>query len=188
LKFEKNPLRMKVTASFVVWVAVPTMALSSSHPLFVYGTLMAPEVVQTLIGRAPVGRPARLLDRSYARHPVKDHVFPGLIQRVKASMDDKDSGDSGVCGILYSDLNADEMVRLDAFEGNEYVKESCQVQLLDDEMEKNNPQGPTVEAILYRWANPVNELDLERSWSYETFRSQHLAMYLTGTVQYYRQA
>jgi gamma-glutamylcyclotransferase (GGCT)/AIG2-like uncharacterized protein YtfP len=176
-----------IAAAAAATKSVPAMALSQQHPLFVYGTLMAPEVVQTLIGRAPVGRPARLVDRSYARHPVKDHVFPGLIRRVNQDGGgDGDGGDSGVCGILYNDLNADEMTRLDAFEGEEYVKESCRVQLLDKL--DDNSRLPTIEAILYRWANPVDELDLEQSWSYETFRSQHLDTYLTGTVQYYRDA
>jgi Gamma-glutamyl cyclotransferase, AIG2-like len=180
------PIAAAATAAFR---SAPTMALSSQKPLFVYGTLMAPEVVQTLIGRAPVGRPARLVDRSYTRHPVQDHVFPGLIRRDNQN-GGGDSDGSGVCGILYNDLNADEMIRLDAFEGEEYVKESCRVQLLDDDKLDDHSRLliTTVEANLYRWANPVDELDLEQAWSYETFRSLHLAKYLTGTVQHYRDA
>jgi gamma-glutamylcyclotransferase (GGCT)/AIG2-like uncharacterized protein YtfP len=76
----------------------------SSSQLFVYGTLMAPQVMQTLVGRLPRSFPARLASPSssilsnnstttattndddtnnssyyYSRHRVKAQVFPALV-------------------------------------------------------------------------------------------------------------
>ena len=48
-----------------------------SKVAFVYGTLMAPEVVQALIKRVPPMRPAIL--KGYTRHSVKGVVFPAII-------------------------------------------------------------------------------------------------------------
>jgi gamma-glutamylcyclotransferase (GGCT)/AIG2-like uncharacterized protein YtfP len=44
---------------------------------FVYGTLMADEVLKLLIKRVPVSRKATL--SGYARHKVKGQVFPAII-------------------------------------------------------------------------------------------------------------
>jgi gamma-glutamylcyclotransferase (GGCT)/AIG2-like uncharacterized protein YtfP len=44
---------------------------------FVYGTLMAPEVLELLIKRVPKSRAATL--KGYARYRVKQQVFPAII-------------------------------------------------------------------------------------------------------------
>ena len=48
-----------------------------SKAAFVYGTLMAPEVVQALIKRVPPMKPAKL--HGYTRHSVKGVVFPAIV-------------------------------------------------------------------------------------------------------------
>lgn len=48
-----------------------------SGTAFVYGTLMAPEVLQLLIKRVPKSRAATL--NGYARYRVKEQVFPAII-------------------------------------------------------------------------------------------------------------
>jgi gamma-glutamylcyclotransferase (GGCT)/AIG2-like uncharacterized protein YtfP len=143
-----------------------TPVLPQASSLFVYGTLMAPEVIQLLIGRAPPGRSARLLG-NYVRHPVHRHVFPGLI---RAAIDEPT-----VKGILYSDLTGSEMKRLDWFEGEEYTKQQCTVELEDD--------VEPCEAVVYLWTNPVSELDVTKQWFYENFREKHLKDYLKDTVR-----
>lgn len=62
---------------------------------FVYGTLMAPEVVQALIKRVPPMRPATL--KGYTRHSVKGVVFPAIIpdSAEKAAVHGKVSGSVG---------------------------------------------------------------------------------------------
>lgn len=186
---------------------------------------MAPEVIETLIGRAPRGQPALLQpppatilgNSQYSRHPVKNFVFPGLIRRYSHRQDNDDTdatiskepkNDSSagvteellVQGVLLNDLNDLEMNQLDIFEGDEYVKEACTVQLLldndtDDDKRSNNSKSRKDEdtadskslvyhdAILYLWAKDVADLDTTRPWSYEAFRQNDLEAYLRGTVQ-----
>lgn len=59
---------------------------------FVYGTLMADEVLKLLIKRVPVSRNATL--SGYARHKVKGQVFPAI---VPATPQDKVQGKVGDC-------------------------------------------------------------------------------------------
>lgn len=54
---------------------------------FVYGTLMAEEVLKLLIKRVPAHKPALL--PGYARHRVKGQVFPAIIP---ATPEDKVQG------------------------------------------------------------------------------------------------
>lgn len=137
--------------------------------VFCYGTLLAPEVIQTLIGRVPPSTPAVLLG-SFRRHPVKNFVFPGLVRASK--------GDAQrVQGILYRDLSVNEMERLDFFEGDEYEKIECEVEKLN---ENNNERFATQ---VYLWTNPINELDLTQQWSYERFYGKNLQTYLERVVR-----
>lgn len=156
---------------------IPPVPLPS---LFVYGTLMAPEVMQLLIGRTPAGRSVRLVATNdancyYRRHPVHRHVFPGLIRRAGTTGMAEPPPKTAVDGILYRDLTKTEMKRLDWFEGEEYKKEQCTVESeIDLEL---------FEAVVYLWANPVTELDLTKQWLYEDFREKHLKEYLKVTVE-----
>jgi gamma-glutamylcyclotransferase (GGCT)/AIG2-like uncharacterized protein YtfP len=50
---------------------------------FVYGTLMAPEVLNLLIKRVPESRAATL--KGYARYRVKGQVFPAIIPSMPES-------------------------------------------------------------------------------------------------------
>ena len=137
---------------------------------FCYGTLMAPEVMQILLGRVPPQQSAVLLG-SFRRHPVLNFVYPGLI-RAKG---DLSTGQQGIQGVLYRDLTENELKRLDYFEGSDYEKISCDVETIE-ENEKVTTQ-------LYLWINPSSELDLTRTWSYEQFYRNNLASYLVNAVQ-----
>lgn len=54
-----------------------------SGTAFVYGTLMAPEVLKLLIKRVPESRAATL--KGYARYRVKGQVFPAIIPSTSES-------------------------------------------------------------------------------------------------------
>lgn len=69
---------------------------------FVYGTLMAPEVVELLISRKPVCKAATL--HGYSRRRVKDRVYPAIIPA---------EPDSKVQGMVLLDLSAQELHILD---------------------------------------------------------------------------
>ena len=129
---------------------------------------MAPEVIQTLIGRLPPGQAAHLRG-AFRRHPVQNYFFPGLVRA------EDESTAQPVKGVLYKDLSVNEMKRLDWFEGDEYDKISCEVEVADS--------SEMVETQVYLWVKPIEELDVTQSWSYEQFREQNLEKYLEQTVR-----
>lgn len=83
--------------------------------LFAYGTLMWPEVLETVIGRRVGGMPATL--HGFRRLRVKEKLYPALVDAHSHNV---------VEGIFYRDLTEEEFRRLDRFEGEEYDrKEVC---------------------------------------------------------------
>lgn len=155
------------------------MITSRVQSLFVYGTLMAPEVVQVLIDRVPIHEAATLQPHAhdrlhiYRRHPVKGFCFPGLIKKQRVVVEEDPDNDVHVQGILYRDLTESEIQILDYFEDTEYTKDDCQVKLQSCEVEQSE---------VYLWTSSVECLDLTQEWSYENFRSKNLESYLTTTV------
>jgi gamma-glutamylcyclotransferase (GGCT)/AIG2-like uncharacterized protein YtfP len=139
------------------------MISSASSSLFVYGTLMSPQVLRVLIGRLPeMIDPATL--KGYRRYPVKDQSYPGMVSG---------SAEDYVTGIILHELTESDLQVLDWFEGDEYTRRSVQVQC-----------GPTILTTqTYAWSNPVSDLDTRMDWSYETFCDSLLESYLLQTVQ-----
>jgi gamma-glutamylcyclotransferase (GGCT)/AIG2-like uncharacterized protein YtfP len=132
--------------------------------LFVYGTLMSPQVLRVLIGRLPeMIDPATM--EGYARHPVKGQSFPGMIPSA--------SSDTGVRGVLLKELTDAEMKVLDWFEGDEYSRRNVHAYC-----------GAAMEPTqTYVWSNPISELDTAAEWSYEHFRDNLVDQYLLETVR-----
>jgi Gamma-glutamyl cyclotransferase, AIG2-like len=207
---------------------VPVLSSSSSTvaalPLFVYGTLISPIVMESIIERKSIGRPARLLPSSfvsatntntttmnnwydYSRHPVRGHVYPGLVHwntttRTKSTTNKNSVVDpvsqytskarNYVCGLLYTDLTDTELQLLDTYEGDPYSREQCHVEFVSQHDEvvdhcmildtTKNPirtdQSSIVLAMVYVWSNPLSELDLSNDWSYATFELEHLENYI----------
>lgn len=131
--------------------------------LFVYGTLMAEEVISTLLGRVPDHQPASLA--GYRRHPVRGHVFPGMIPGQATDRTD---------GLLIDGLSEVEMESLDWFEDKEYTRRVLEVQIAC---------GQRVPTQTYVWTNPVGELETDRPWSFQEFYSQKREWYLANTVR-----
>ena len=167
---------------------------------FVYGTLMAPEVLKILIGRVPsITTPALL--PSYRRHPVNNQVYPAVIPSSSFSSNSLSSETLpdfvGVQGVLINGLNANEMEVFDWFEDVDYAntivkvltpkkKENGTNNMYDPLEYQNdgneNNEWEEVNCHAYIWANPVTELDLTSSWDYDNFRRTHLDWYLKETV------
>ena len=135
------------------------------RPVFVYGTLSSPQVVETLLGRPPtvIFPPAQL--HHYSRHPVKGFVFPAMIPNPEKRVD----------GFLIEDLNEKELELFDWFEGDEYSRKVVEVR---------TKAAKCVEAFAYVW-NPrlVDELILDEDWSFEKFCQEDEDWYLKSTVQ-----
>jgi gamma-glutamylcyclotransferase (GGCT)/AIG2-like uncharacterized protein YtfP len=55
----------------------PAPAAAGPHSVFVYGTLMAEEVVRVLLGRAPPSSPALL--PGHRRFSLRGRVYPAIL-------------------------------------------------------------------------------------------------------------
>lgn len=80
-----------------------------SEQLFVYGTLMLPEVQEKVFGRVTTGQPDRLDGYLKSSITFGDKTYPIAVQNEKASME----------GVVFS-LTIDELARIDRYEGKEY--------------------------------------------------------------------
>lgn len=87
--------------------------------LFTYGSLMFAPVWKRVVRGCYQSRPARLHD--FARFLVHGASYPGITAQAGARLD----------GLVYLDLAADDVARLDAFEGGEYARAQVSV-LLED--------------------------------------------------------
>ncbi len=95
---------------------------------FVYGTLMAPEVLEELIGRVPSMQTPAFLSNKYRRHPVKDFVFPGVIPSINNNKTDMTTvqefhmSNDTVRGVLLVDLSPSDLKVFDWFEDDDYTR------------------------------------------------------------------
>jgi gamma-glutamylcyclotransferase (GGCT)/AIG2-like uncharacterized protein YtfP len=83
--------------------------------VFTYGSLMFPEVWNRVVRGAYASCPARL--DAYRRHALLDVSYPAIVAEEGASVD----------GVLYLDVDAADLARLDAFEGAEYRRDALMV-------------------------------------------------------------
>lgn len=74
-------------------------------PLFAYGTLADPAFAARLLERAPDHEPARLLD--FERLHLEGFDYPTVFEAAGETVD----------GLAYRDLAAEEIERIDAYEG-----------------------------------------------------------------------
>jgi gamma-glutamylcyclotransferase (GGCT)/AIG2-like uncharacterized protein YtfP len=184
---------------------------STTQSLFVYGTLMAPAVTQTLLRRLPVHCPAILQplpalplqaggsgggggagSYSFRRHPVKSQVFPGLVlvrdsDSQTAAATTTAAAPVPIHGMLYSDLTPTEMKVLDWFEDeDEYTRTDCHVlvQPQQEVLEEEVQQDTVVSTQVYVW-NEADEtqLHMDRDWSFDHFRENALEWFLEHTVR-----
>jgi hypothetical protein len=150
-----------------------------SIPVFVYGTLMNPAVLQTLLGRnlAPMEE-ARITGgrlEGFARHPVKGEVFPAIIPSSLLP-----SPSSQVQGLLLPSFAPLEMSLLDWFESETYERKLVQVFPLTG----TNSEEVPIDAQAYIWRDDlISQLDRSKEWSYENFCDSHLEWYLRRTVR-----
>eukprot|EP00557_Chaetoceros_sp_GSL56_P007385 CAMPEP_0176493894 /NCGR_PEP_ID=MMETSP0200_2-20121128/9789_1 /TAXON_ID=947934 /ORGANISM="Chaetoceros sp., Strain GSL56" /LENGTH=166 /DNA_ID=CAMNT_0017891581 /DNA_START=109 /DNA_END=605 /DNA_ORIENTATION=- len=155
---------------------------------FVYGTLMAPEVLTTLIDRVPDNHVPAFLPPEYSRHPVIGQVYPGVIARddkiknQQISSDDpcflekwNDIKSSCVSGVLLSGLNDRELKVLDWFEDVDYTRTTIPLLICkDDILEK-------IDADVYIWSAGEELLSLDSHWDYDVFLTEKLSDYLKST-------
>ncbi|EFJ19434.1 hypothetical protein SELMODRAFT_110984 [Selaginella moellendorffii] len=132
--------------------------------VFVYGTLLADEIVRILIKRVPSSCDAVLAD--YHRFSVRNRVYPGATYR---------KGDRIKGKKVLLDLTHEELQVMDDFEGEEYKRLTVEPCLLD--------QSITLKAFVYVWVDPEDK-DLFGSWDYEEWRSNDLERYEAMCEEY----
>jgi hypothetical protein len=86
---------------------------------FTYGSLMYEPIMSAVCALKCAGVPATLAD--YRRHPIRNEEYPAIVPAPAGS----------VSGILYRDLPASALARLDAFEGEQYVRTPVMVRTAD---------------------------------------------------------
>jgi gamma-glutamylcyclotransferase (GGCT)/AIG2-like uncharacterized protein YtfP len=130
-----------------------TEASYAARPLFVYGTLMFPTIIKSVIGRIPDNSSAII--KGYRRLEVAGESFPGLIRE----------SDESVEGLVYANISEDELERLTAFEGDFYALQEVTVSCL----------GTNLSALAYVVPPSRRPLLSDKVWNPDFFQLNHLA-------------
>ena len=126
--------------------------------LFAYGTLRAPELLQSVIGRRIEGNPAVL--EGYICRRVKHTDYPAITQRTGSSTQ----------GSVYWGIDAPAWRRLDAFESNLYERSVVEISHAD---------AASAMAYTYVIADAYKKHLTDEVWVLEHFRLSHLNRYLS---------
>lgn len=83
--------------------------------IFTYGSLMFPAIWQRVVRGVYRSTPAVL--NGHARFSLIDDTYPGVVPDSEATVE----------GVLYFDVDEADVAALDAFEGNEYRRDTVMV-------------------------------------------------------------
>lgn len=136
-------------------------------PLFTYGTLEFPEVMETLTGRVFPSTPAVI--ENHGRYCLKNRSYPGLRHR---------AGET-TAGTLYRGIDERSLRILDWFEDACYLREILWVTISD---------GSAQRAAVYLIPPSRYTLLSDRPWELERFRRETLKSYMRRCSAYHRQA
>ncbi|XP_021729255.1 AIG2-like protein D [Chenopodium quinoa] len=133
------------------------------HNVFVYGSLLADEVVQVLLNRVPSSTPATLPD--FQRFSIKGRVYPAILP-----VENKK-----VLGRVLKGVTNLELDILDIFEDIEYVRDTVEVTLVDN--------LGKLQTYAYVWNNK-NDPDLYGDWDFEKWKSAHMKDFIEMTKEF----
>lgn len=167
----------------------PTTPSSSDlfRTLFVYGPMMAEEVVVALLGRSPARRPATL--SGYARCCKKGaeqrdgvcSTHRSLVAATYPAVIETGNPAHEVEGIILERLRPQEIRCLDYFEDESYQKIPVQV------VTENGFGGRTpIDCLVYSYPSTqmaASLLDPSKPWGYKEFRQHHLASFVESIVK-----
>lgn len=129
-----------------------------AHTVFVYGTLLAEEIVHILLNRVPESHAATV--KGYSRYRIHDRVYPAILPTLASDE---------LTGLVLCGLSEKEFEILDEYEDEDYFRTKCTA------YEKDT--GKEVAADIYVWKDSLRHL-LYGSWDYEEFRRLHLKEYM----------
>ncbi|CAI9259212.1 unnamed protein product [Lactuca saligna] len=133
----------------------------SNHNVFVYGSLLADDVVRVLLRRIPQNSPAIL--HGYHRFSIKGRVYPAILP-----VENKK-----VTGRVLLGITLPELEILDKFEDFEYEKRVVDVSL------KDTPD--VLQAYTYVWAKS-NDTNLYGEWDFEVWRESKMKDFVNMTM------
>ncbi len=117
--------------------------------LFAYGSLQLPQVMHAVTGRCFLGKPARL--EHYVRRKLRGESFPGI----------RPLAGSTVHGLVFTDVDAYSLRRLDEFEGDYYRRRQLAIILYPD---------TEIKAETYVLSEKFYDLLLPEDWDLDAFR------------------
>ncbi|KAK4786226.1 hypothetical protein SAY86_002915 [Trapa natans] len=143
---------MSVTAAAVSSGSGADQAIGA-HNVFVYGSLMAEDVVRILLKRVPQSTPAILHD--FHRFSINGRVYPAILPVDKKSVNGK----------VLMGITGPELDILDTFEDVEYERRDVDVTLVGS--------SETLKAVAYVWGN-LSDLNLYGEWDFEAWKKKHM--------------
>jgi len=132
--------------------------VSAQSCLFCYGTLQLGDVFQRVCGEKRLAQTASLAD--HAAYYLRDQTYPGI--RAEAG--------KRLPGRLYQGIDIRMWQKLDAFEGEEYQRQSVQVFVPG--------RGGFLEAQIYTLKSGSRSQLTHQPWTLQAFRSRHLTTFL----------
>lgn len=132
--------------------------VTSGRPLFAYGTLQFPAILEVLLGRVPELVPTVVPGWRVAALPGR--VYPGLVP----------AATSQARGVLLSGLTAGEWEILDAYEDDEYDLRAIPL------------PSPGKSAWSYVWTSTPAQED----WHPDSFVTAHLLHFVTRCAEWRR--
>ena len=127
--------------------------------LFTYGSLMFPEVWGRVVDASYRSLDATL--RGYVRRQVRGETYPAIIP-----------GAAGSCleGVLYYGILPDDLVRLDRFEGEYYVRAAVTVL---------TAQGSAVDTHAYVLKEAYRHILSAEEWDHVAFEEKGIGRFLS---------
>ena len=133
-----------------------------SHRLFCYGTLQVPEVMESVVGRRPAGKPARLPGYSVFR--MREAEYPGIVPDPEGE----------ASGLAYEDIADVELAVLDRFEGPQYRRREVRLAEAD---------GRTATAWVYAIRESRRDEATDEPWRLEDFLANGLSAFMDRFVR-----
>ncbi|CAI0376304.1 unnamed protein product [Linum tenue] len=137
-------------------------AAMDGHKVFVYGSLMADEVVHVLLNRVPQSSAASL--NNYHRFSIKGRVYPAILPIENKS----------VSGRVLFGLTHPELEILDTFEDVEYERHTVEVSL---------PVEQKLQVNAYVWVDK-DDPDLYGEWDFEEWKKSHMSDFVKMTAEF----
>lgn len=131
--------------------------MTNGYNVFVYGTLLLPNIMEAVIGASYESLPATL--EGYRRCRIKNEVFPGITS----------DPETNTKGKLYIGIDARALKLLDAFEGDLFDRQLLSV---------SADNGDRYQAYVYVVPDWNAGHLSEESWSLKTFMQDDYETFL----------